>query len=875
MANYNLTVGNDVLIGTEGADNFYGVNSGVTGGTDTLNGGGGDDSFYVGHLAAGTVNGGSGIDTVFIYGGLGTVTYTNVEILSVTEFYVLSGSVSQFASFGRIVDSTDPLRQIPIYLAGAGGTVDVSGRLTGSQSINLTGSDATSGVVITGTANGDELRGSKFNDVLNGGGGADWIGAGDGNDTLNGGDGNDTLSTGGFGADTLNGDAGNDTLSAYNGLANTLNGGAGNDLFLIFGNSGTVDGGAGTDTVKGSDFGNTTFTNVEVLNIDAGHIFAKIPQLASFAAIVNLPVFGTQITFVLDGDGGVLDFSTRVTGTRSVYATGQDVISGITITGTLNGDRLEGSEFNDTLNGGGGDDTLDGGGGDDTLDGGDGADTLYGGGSDVLRGGAGDDRFIILDNTAATIDGGAGKDTIVVTSALGSLTFSNVEVLEIENGYVFASLAHINAFNTIFSTIYPNTVILFNLVGAGGTVDFSDRLTGECAASVDGQNLSSGYKVVGTVNNDFFIGSSFDDVLNGGGGADELVGGFGNDIYYLDNSADVIVEAAGGGTDTARSFVNWTLANNVERLELQGTGNLNGTGNTLNNTLVGNAGNNVLNGGAGNDYMVGGAGNDIFVVAAARDRTVENASGGTDTIRSYINWTLGANVERLELQGTGNLNGAGNSLNNTLVGNVGNNLLNGGAGNDYMVGGAGNDIFVVASTEDRTVENAGGGIDTVRSYIDWTLGGNVERLELQGTGNLNGAGNTANNTLVGNVGNNLLNGGAGNDYMVGGAGNDIFMFDTALGASNVDTVADFNVAADTIRLENAIFSTIAGSGTLTAAQFASNASGTAQDASDRIIYETDTGKLIYDSNGSAAGGAFHFGTLASGLAITNADFFMV
>jgi Ca2+-binding RTX toxin-like protein len=91
--------------------------------------------------------------------------------------------------------------------------------------------------------------------------------------------------------------------------------------------------------------------------------------------------------------------------------------------------------------------------------------------------------------------------------------------------------------------------------------------------------------------------------------------------------------------------------------------------------------------------MVGGAGNDIFVVDSAGDSTVENAGGGTDTVRSYVNWTLGANVERLELQGTGNLNGTGNTVNNTLVGNAGNNLLNGGAGDDYMVGGAGNDTL--------------------------------------------------------------------------------------------------------------------------------------------------------------------------------------
>ncbi len=102
-----------------------------------------------------------------------------------------------------------------------------------------------------------------------------------------------------------------------------------------------------------------------------------------------------------------------------------------------------------------------------------------------------------------------------------------------------------------------------------------------------------------------------------------------------------------------------------------------------------------------------------------------------------------------------------------------------------------------------------------------------------------------------------------------------FAFRSALGASNIDTITDFNVAADTIRLDGRIFSAIAGTGMLSLAQFAANASGTAQDSSDRIIYETDTGKLFYDSNGSAAGGATQFAKLDAGLALTRSDFTVV
>ncbi|MEY9787720.1 Ca2+-binding RTX toxin-like protein [Sinorhizobium fredii] len=102
------------------------------------------------------------------------------------------------------------------------------------------------------------------------------------------------------------------------------------------------------------------------------------------------------------------------------------------------------------------------------------------------------------------------------------------------------------------------------------------------------------------------------------------------------------------------------------------------------------------------------------------------------------------------------------------------------------------------------------------------------------------------------------------------------MFNTAPNASsNADKIEDFSAADDTIRLENAIFTAISGTGTLTAAQFVKNTTGSAADASDRIIYETDTGKLYYDSNGNAAGGSVHFATISTNLSITNADFFVV
>jgi Ca2+-binding RTX toxin-like protein len=372
------------------------------------------------------------------------------------------------------------------------------------------------------------------------------------------------------------------------------------------------------------------------------------------------------------------------------------------------------------------------------------------------------------------------------------------------------------------------------------------------------------------------FGTSGPDTLAGTTGADTMVGGAGNDIYIVNNVRDVVTELAGEGTDTIKSSVNYTLPANVENLTLTGTGNLNGTGTSLANVLTGNSGDNFLNGKGGADTMKGGAGDDTYYVNNVRDVVSESAGGGTDTIRSSVSYTLPANVENLVLTGTGNINGTGNSLANVLTGNSGNNILNGKNGADTMKGGAGDDTYYVDNPRDTVIEVSGEGTDQVFSSVSYSIAGQaIERLTLLGSENLNADGTALANTLTGNAGNNILDGMAGADVMTGGGGADTFGFTTSLVAGNVDTITDFNVTADKIRLTHTVFNAIAGTGTLSAAQFAANASGTAQDANDRIIYETDTGKLFYDSNGSAAGGATQFAKLSSGLALTANDFSII
>jgi Ca2+-binding RTX toxin-like protein len=400
--------------------------------------------------------------------------------------------------------------------------------------------------------------------------------------------------------------------------------------------------------------------------------------------------------------------------------------------------------------------------------------------------------------------------------------------------------------------------------------------------------------------------------------------GFGSDAYRVLSTSDVIVESSGGGTDTVQASASYTLGDNVERLTLTGLSALSGTGNALPNTLTGNGGSNLLAGGSGNDTLsggngndaldggsgddslTGGTGNDSYVVGSNGDRINEATTSATeiDNVSASLNWTLGANLEALTLTGGGALSGTGNAAANRITGNTGNNLLtgaggndslgggsgndtlagdagndrlDGGAGNDSLVGGTGNDSYGVDHSADRiseTTTNAGE-IDSVTSSVTWALGSYLERLTLIGSNPVNGTGNALANTITGNAGNNKITAGAGNDTVSGGSGLDTFRFSSALNAgTNVDTVNSFVAADDALELENRVFTKLTATGVLSSSFFRADAAGIARDSNDHLLYETDTGLLRYDADGSGAGVAVLIARFTGAPTLTAADVFV-
>lgn len=328
--------------------------------------------------------------------------------------------------------------------------------------------------------------------------------------------------------------------------------------------------------------------------------------------------------------------------------------------------------------------------------------------------------------------------------------------------------------------------------------------------------------ILGADTDDSLDGAGGDDILIGGLGADIMVGGLGDDIFYVDSLGDTTSENANGGTDTVFAEIGWTLGVNLENLTLTGSAAIDGTGNGMANIIVGNSGGNVLSGGdgadqlfggsgsddliggaggdlldggSGADDMAGGLGDDTYVVGAIGDRVVELSGQGIDRVRASINYTLGADVEHLQLTGSGNIDGVGNDLANQIDGNSGNNILSGGGGNDIIRGGGGLDDLNGDDGSDQL--RGGDGNDELYGGADndWLYGESNNDTLYGGAGadSLDGGvgedllygeagadqmlGGDGNDTLYGGANNDILRGGAGNDILYGGAGDDTYFID--------------------------------------------------------------------------------------------------
>src|SRR5262249_14952159 len=145
---------------------------------------------------------------------------------------------------------------------------------------------------------------------------------------------------------------------------------------------------------------------------------------------------------------------------------------------------------------------------------------------------------------------------------------------------------------------------------AAGTDLVKSSVTHTLSDNVENLKLTGTDDIDGTGNalNNMLTGNTGNNVLDGGTGADTMAGGAGDDTYVVDNTGDAVRESFNNGTDLVESSITYTLGLNLENLTLMGTGNINATGNELDNVLTGNSGDNILDGKLGADTMTGGDG---------------------------------------------------------------------------------------------------------------------------------------------------------------------------------------------------------------------------------------------------------------------------
>jgi Ca2+-binding RTX toxin-like protein len=665
----------------------------------------------------------------------------------------------------------------------------------------------------------------------------------------------------------------------------------GDDSFnFFFGSAGndSYDGAFGSDTADYSSLGGpVTLGAFGVLNKGA----LGTDSLVSIETIIGSS--GSDDTVDLSGALSVGGFT--VTDTNTNLTTGLVTVNGspapLPLSVTVQGfedvigsnfaDIITGNTAENILNGGSGDDVLNGSFGDDVLDGGSGNDVLDGGGFDDF------DSPVFSFNNNLYILGSAGTWTNAQAQAQalgGNLVAINDAA---ENQFLLDSFGGSESFwfgftdaasEGTFTWVNGDPVTYTNW-GIGEPNDLFGEDYGEFQANGLWNDLSDFNSLRGIIelnDNDIILGSSGNDLINGGFGSDTVdYSTLGQRVTL--KSQGVIVKAGGLGTDTIAG---------VER-------------------IIGTLGQaNVIDG------TVAGPQTTSFNINLATNNLTVNGIPGIGSASFFVqNFT--------NVLGTINSDTvAGDALANSFTGGGGNDSLFGGGGNDTLIGSAGNDTLIGSAGNDSygfdtdlalgtdTLNEAGGGVDTLNFSATTTrsvavnLGlatnqvvnttnrltlGSVSTFEnviggsladtLTGNALANSfTGGGGNDTLNTAAGNDTLSGGAGNDILTGGAGADRFRFDAPLNAAtNRDIITDFSIVqADRFELENAVFTALTTPGTLAANAFFIGAAATT--ATQRILYNSAAGSLLYDADGNGALGSIGFASLTSGLLLTNTSF---
>ena len=687
------TGGNDSLAGREGGDLVLG-----DGGNDTLSGGTGDDVID-GGAGNDALYGGPGSD-VYLFGrgdGLDTINTFDPDAgrSDVLEFTagVTAGEITLGRSGNDLVvgiDGTTDRVTVQGYFEGdtaSGYAIDAirfaDGTAWDRSDINnqFLRAAATDGAdvlrafatasVIHGRAGDDAITGSAQDDALYGDEGADTITAGSGDDMLDG----------GAGADTLAGGAGNNTY--------LFGRGDGQDTIESFydlsaGRLGTLrfkDGILPADLILQRE---NYYDLVISIAGTTDSVTIKDAHYAPACPVQQLE-FADGTTLALSRVMAAGDTTLSMDAVRAIAAFGNDADN--TITGTALSNVIDGGK-----------------------------------GADILAGGAGDDSYFVdtarshhfwessselwnfLDTVSEQVN--EGYDTVIARDVYSAALPANVEKLVVQGQF---------SFTTTFTL----------------AEDVRRRFTGNASNNVIDARAATG----GSVGQGYTSGSGVDlgeTVVDGGAGADLMIGPTTRTRFVVDDPGDVVI--SNSTITRIDSSISYALAPTFSDLSLTGSAAVSGTGNALDNVLDGsrNSAANVLAGGAGNDTYVLGAG----------DVVQESAGEGTDTVKSGASYTLPDNVENLTLTGTNPLTGRGNALDNVIIGTSnsvieanGRNYLVGGGGNDQLLGAGSSDTYADfdVTTGLDIIYDTSGSADKIQSVLNSAI--DVEQLKFSRAGN--------------------------------------------------------------------------------------------------------------------------------------------
>ncbi|QZD92887.1 M10 family metallopeptidase C-terminal domain-containing protein [Qipengyuania xiapuensis] len=422
-------------------------------------------------------------------------------------------------------------------------------------------------------------------------------------------------------------------------------------------------------------------------------------------------------------------------------------------------------------------------------------------------------------DTAYTIYDSGGNDTLDYSG------FTNDQLIDLRQEF----FSNVGA--EVGNVMIARGTVIENAIGGSG----ADRFFGNSSANQITGNGGND-RVFALGGNDIVDGGAGADLIFGGDGADQLSGGTENDAIYGGNGNDDIF---GGAND---DFLDGEAGNDT----------INGEDGA--DLLRGGAGDDILSGGIGADHLEGGNDNDTLNGDADNDRLFGGA--GNDILN-------GGDGEDSLFGGNGADTLNGGALADLMYGLAGSDIASGGSGNDFVHGGTENDQVNGNDGNDQLF--GGAGLDTLDggNGADSIYGDGGDDTLIGGAGNDRIVAGADNDTIYGRLGADIIN---------GGPGDDVFVFDTALGAGQVDQIYDFGNGDDTIWLDNSIFTSLS-LGALDPSAFHLGTS--AQDADDRIIFDSATGNLWYDEDGAGGAAAQLVAKLNLSAGLTAQDFLVV